>query len=127
MRKIEAIVDDQGKIEVVFNAGFGGFGISKEALDRMIELGSEAAKECLESHLKYPYTTKSFYPKVPRFDAILVQVVKELKNKASGESATLAIGKVNLDDLINIKEYDGKESIRNCYDYTIYGRYDEER
>lgn len=122
MSKIEI---NDGKIEIAFNAGYGGFGISKEALDRMAELGSDKAKECIELHKKSKSQYGSFDPEVERYDPILIQVIKELGNRASGSGATLAIGIIHMNDLINIDDYDGKESIERCYDHKVYGRYDD--
>jgi hypothetical protein len=126
MKKIELIIDDDGKIEVVFNTCYGGFSIRREAINRMIELGSEEALNHFNKCEGYPYKVYSYNPNVPRFDPILVRVVKELKNKASGSCSSLAIGKISLENLINIDDYDGKEEVKGCYDYKVYGKYDSD-
>lgn len=114
-------VDDNGQIEVVFNTCYGGFSLSEEAILRMIELGSEKAKTCYKQQKKHRHG--SYYiENLRRYDPILVQTVKELENKASGDCASLAIGKVSL--FIDIKDYDGKETVAYCYDSIRYGRYD---
>lgn len=126
MKQIQLTVDD-GKIEVVFNTCYGGFGLSEEAILRMIELGSEEAKNYYEMSKTLGYKIRSYNPEVLRFDPILVQTVRELKNKACGPCTELAIGKIKLINLIDIEDHDGKEDIKHCsYDYKAYGRYDEE-
>lgn len=118
-------VDDNGCIEVVFNSCYGGFGISKEAVLRMVELGSKEAKKYYDEYFQLYINFNSHKPDVPRYDPLLIEVVKELRNKASGEGASLAIGKINLDDLINIENHDGKEDLIGCYDTIYYGRYND--
>lgn len=122
MKEIKLIVDENGCIEVAYNDKYGGFGISKRALERMVELGSEDAKkyyEKLDKNLLSSYD--SFYHDVVRFDPILIQVIKELGKRANGGGSRLAVAKVHLDSLIQTECYDGKESVRNAMDYTIYG------
>src|SRR5271165_6701808 len=116
-------LDDNGCIEVAFNTCYGGFSISEKAILRMIELDSKEAKKCYDDQQKSDY--KLYDPDVPRWDPILIQVIKELKNNASGECASLAIGRVNLLNCIDIKNYDGKEDVANCWDEERYGRNDD--
>ena len=75
--------------KVVYNACFGGFSLSNEAMDRIVELGYH-----LEPNPKYNSNTKSKYGDssqkyecwgyvdCPRHHPILVQVVEELGEKA---------------------------------------------
>lgn len=122
--KIE--LDEDGCIEVAFNTCYGGFSISEKAILRMIELGSEEAeKHYTEYQKNYKYKLNAFDPKVPRYDPILIQVIKELKNNASGDCASLAIGKVNLLHCLNIEDYDGKEEVSGCCDEERYGKNDD--
>lgn len=118
--KYEPEVDEQGRIEVAFNVCYGGFGISKRAILLMIEYGSEEAKKCYAEAKEYGYTFGSYIPNVPRFDPILIRVIKELKKHACAESCELAICKIRLDDLIQLEEHDGKEEIRGGYETTYY-------
>lgn len=101
---------------VVFNNCFGGFSLSNEAMDRMVELGYH-----LEPNPKYNSNTKSKYDDksqkyecwgyvdCPRHHPILVQVVEELGEKASGNCANLQIEEV--EGLYRIDEYDGNETV----------------
>ena len=87
--------------KVVYNAGFGGFNLSNKALDRMVELGYVGLE--LNSN------------ESPRHHPILVQVVEELGDKASGDYSILAI--VEVYGPYRIDEYDGSESVMTVGDY----------
>lgn len=115
-------VDENGCIEVVFNYRHGGFGLSEVVIKRMIELGSEEAKRYYDTVNTYPYKVHSHLPKVSRFDPILIQVIKELDDKAAGAGANLAICKVRLDDIISIDCYDGIEEVKLGHDNVYYGK-----
>ncbi|AEC53177.1 hypothetical protein SCRM01_231 [Synechococcus phage S-CRM01] len=95
--------------EVVVNRCYGGFGLSNDACDRLVELGYTGLKR------NPNYGKHSWEPKyygdtnIDRHHPLLVQVVRELGKKANGECAQLEIDKVY--GLYRIKEYDGMESI----------------
>jgi hypothetical protein len=98
--------------KVVYNACYGGFGLSNEALDRMAELGyplelNPKWDPNSKSMLNYKYET--YEGDIPRHDPILVQVVEELGDKANGSCAKLAIAEVS--GPYRIDEYDGSESV----------------
>lgn len=99
--------------KVVYNACYGGFSVSDEAMDRMVELGWN-----LKLNPKYDPNSKSMfnckyeccgYVDCPRHHPILVQVVEELGERASGSCADLRIAEV--ESLYRIDEYDGSESV----------------
>jgi hypothetical protein len=99
--------------KVVYNACYGGFGLSDKAMDRMVELGWN-----LKLNPKYNPNSKSMfsskyefhgYVNCPRHHPILVQVVEELGEKASGDCADLQIAEI--EGLYRIDEYDGNESV----------------
>jgi hypothetical protein len=110
--------------KVVYNACFGGFSLSNEALDRMAELGY-----IMEPNLNYDPKCSDWYNRtqkyntydgdISRHDPILVQVVEELGEKADGAGAKLAIKEVS--GPYRIDEYDGNESVAepNSYDWII--------
>lgn len=108
--------------KIVINKRFGGFGLSKAAMIRLRELGSEAAlKEPIEPGEKYydgsvfdpglRILTASFSPDIDRDDPLLIQVVEEMGDAADGDYATLAIIEIPDDVEWEIDEYDGKEHI----------------
>ncbi|QGT54387.1 hypothetical protein b3_0143 [Synechococcus phage B3] len=93
---------------VVINSSYGGFGLSNAAMDRLVELGYELDPN--------PYFKQSSWrPKylgdtdIPRHHPLLVQVVRELGEKASGNYACLSIETVH--GLYRIEDYDGLEHI----------------
>lgn len=130
--------------KVVYNACYGGFGLSREACLRYWELqGKEVWIEngdfmgiftvwlvppeeritlveaknwssmSLTERLAYnkKHSEQTWYDRnVSRHDPILVQVVEELGDKASGHCAKLAIAEVS--GPYRIDEYDGSESVK---------------
>ncbi len=80
--------------QVVYSACYGGFGLSKQALDMYEDITGE----------KYAVYSGS------RHDKALVQVVEDLGSElASGRFANLQIATV--DNRYRIDEYDGFESV----------------
>jgi hypothetical protein len=108
--------------KVVYNACYGGFSLSNEAMDRMVELGyplelnpkydPNAKSKCSDDSQKYECWG---YVECDRHDPILVQVVEELREKASGQCADLEITEVH--GPYRIEEYDGYESVKTAPDY----------
>lgn len=82
--------------KVVYNACFGGFGLSNDAVNWMREHG----------HHEYAYS----YPEIERHNPILVQCVEELGDDASGEYARLRIKEIE-GNKYWIEEYDGAETV----------------
>lgn len=122
--------------KVVYNACFGGFGLSREAIQRYWEIKGqqiwiEDDKECFSLGL---FTVWLVPPEereekitrlgqtwnidgVDRHDPALVQVVEELGDKASDKYARLRIAEVS--GPYRIDEYDGSESVEtpDSYDW----------
>lgn len=126
--------------KVVYNACYGGFGLSREACERYWELQGKQVwiKNSSwefnvwlvppEERLKQPenwhslpleeriafnerYSKQTWYHRdISRHDPILVQVVEELGEKANGECAKLAIAEIS--GPYRIDEYDGYESVK---------------
>jgi hypothetical protein len=86
-------------IKVVYNACFGGFSLSRKACERLVELGRDKAQKELELGNSYEYN--SYCRDISRHDPLLVQVVEELGDEASGSCAELCI----------TEEYDGRETV----------------
>ncbi len=110
-------------VKVVYNACYGGFGLSDDAMDSMVELGYD-----LKLNPKYNPNAKNKYMDdtarkyecwgdvdCPRHDPILVQVVEELGDKASDDCAKLQIEEVY--GPYRIHEYDGLERVMTAPDY----------
>jgi hypothetical protein len=100
-------------IKVVYNACYGGFGLSQEAL----KLLKERRPELVDAFEKDSYFMKegdlylSYDSHLDRHDPDLVAVVEELGLlEASGNHADLAIYMVDGDRYF-IDEYDGYESV----------------
>ena len=126
--------------KIVYNACYGGFSLSHEAVMRYAELAgitlypqseysihsyylcpsdeyekirAEEAKSSVSSHRYAKSNAMYFSPSdIPRNDPLLVQVVEELgSKKASGNHAKLVIEELTPGTLYRIDEYDGYESV----------------
>jgi len=105
-------------MDVVINACFGGFSLSREALHKLRKMGNAHAIKETDYGEKWPLSGKTntlrmdcYCDDIQRDDADLVKVVKELGEAANGEHASLKI--IDIPDGVNfhIHEYDGMESI----------------
>ena len=131
--------------KVVYNACYGGFGLSKEACQRYWDIKGQSiwfedalwgftvwlvppeerleerewSSVTMDEHIAYnlAYSKQTWYNRnVDRHDPVLVQVVEELGDKANGEYAKLAIEEVH--GSYRIDEYDGNESVMTSGDYN---------
>lgn len=94
--------------KVVYNACYGGFSLSRKAIERLAELGNPEAIQMIEEGL--PDSESLFLYDTPRHDDLLVQVVEELDEEASGQYSCLVVHELS-GEQYNIKEYDGYESV----------------
>lgn len=90
------MVIEMKKHEIIYNACYGGFRLSDDAVILLRTVGVEVNA--------YGYT------KIPRHDPRLVKVVKKLGHAASGKYSQLEIAKID-GNMYRIDEYDGFESI----------------
>lgn len=88
------------KYKVIYNACFGGFGLS----DKALSLGRQLSGD------------PNWGDSVARHDPTLVSVVEQLGKEASGNYAALQIAEVS--GPYRIDEYDGAESVTEPSDYT---------
>jgi hypothetical protein len=93
-------------IKVVINRDFGGFGLSKVAIDMYCASKGIAPGEW--------NSTWGFYDNfscgdIPRDDPILVQIVEEMGSNANGDYAELKVVEIPDDADWYIEEYDGSE------------------
>ena len=87
--------------KVVINSCYGGFGLSDKAVARLKELGLEFRWE----------------HDIPRHHPLLVQVVEELEDEASGSYAKLEVVEI-YSKLYQVTEYDGFEGIKTPGDHV---------
>lgn len=104
--------------EVVINTQFGGFSISEEAVEWLREHDYDAGEECTLPGEYYDDGSgpvddykSSFGFRLDRDDPGVVEVVRQLGSKASGEHASLSIVEVPSDVDWVIDEYDGQEKV----------------
>ena len=101
--------------KIVINACFGGFNLSLEATKWLASRGcEEASKELSDpsSYIEYDgeKSFMGFRPELARHDALLVECVETLGDKASGSCAKLVIETIE-GNRYRIDEYDGAEGI----------------
>lgn len=136
--------------KVVYNACYGGFGLSQDAMLLLALMGFPLEKTPLE---KFGFKLSDFtlegpngFLAHPHYDVlykdghvyshglngndktamslrshpVLVKVVEFLGSKASGSCAKLLIDEISDDDVYRIEEYDGFESV-TCVDQYVGG------
>ena len=101
--------------KIVINACFGGFSLSLAATKWLANKGNKEAIERLEdpsSYIEYEgeKSFMGFRPDLARHDALLVECVEALGEKASGSCAKLIIETIE-GNRYRIDEYDGAEGI----------------
>lgn len=101
-------------MKIVINKCYGGFGLSRKALDMYAEkMGLNAGK--WNANGSY-YIDGDFYDReIPRDDSVLVSIVEELGRDASGGFADLHV--IEIPDGVDwqIEEYDGIEWIAEVH------------
>lgn len=94
-------------MKVVYNACYGGFGLSKAAAQFMADRGSAGAIKALQEECQYGIY---FHPE--RDDPLLIEAVETLGSKlASGAHGSLQIAEIPDGAQYEIDEYDGYESV----------------
>lgn len=101
-------------VKVVYNACYGGFGLSPQAVKRYAErkgLPYEERESNVWRDTPDIYVDGERFAswKLPRHDPDLVAVVEELGSSAAVRFADLAIADVS--GIYRIEEYDGLESV----------------
>jgi hypothetical protein len=108
--------------KIVYNACFGGFGLSTKAMQRYAEikgwtykLNGEIGSFQFDQVVNDKGEEISDYD-ISRTDPALVQVVEELGEEADGWAAKLVICELEPGTRYRIDEYDGNESIETEHD-----------
>ena len=92
-------------VKIIYNACYGGFGLSEKAVNRYWEIKGEQ-----EPQFWYERD-------VPRNDPVLAQVVEELGREADGECAKLRLYEIPAGTKYYLDEYDGMEHIIEFDDF----------
>jgi len=105
-------------MQVLINKCYGGFGLSDDAIRRLFELkGWKCIEEKRDDTNTFFYkdvkSDESFFweTNLERNDPEMVQVVKEMGDKANGRFAELKIVDIPDDVRWYVEEYDGMESV----------------
>lgn len=103
-------------MEVVINKCYGGYGLSSEAIALYL---TKKGIEYTFDGIRFLVDDKFFYASlIQRHDPILIEVVKELGDKANGHCAELKIVSIPKHAGYTIDEYDGSESIETYLTVT---------
>jgi hypothetical protein len=109
--------------KIVYNACYGGFGLSPVALKRYAELaGLSYGEEVCEGTMIFAsmHDKNGEYVSqrdLSRTDPILIQVVEELGDKANGSHAKLSMIALPAGTKYRLEEYDGFETVMTFEDY----------
>lgn len=108
--------------KIVYNACFGGFGLSEAAVRRYAELkglnyGSDGNEHWHISYLRDKDGKRISAYNIERADPLLVQVVEELGDRANTRFSDLRITDLPAGTKYRIDEYDGNESVMTIDDY----------
>jgi hypothetical protein len=87
--------------KIVYNACYGGFGLSEKAFARYKELGG----------------TTDYHVDIARTDPILVHVIEELGEEANNGFSKLCMIALPAGTKYRIEEYDGFETVMTFEDY----------
>ena len=97
-------------MKVVYNDCYGGFSLSNEALEWLLERGSRGVELYKNAILWSKGTWRG-----PRHDPLLVECIETLGEKANGRFGKLEIHELNGPKYI-IDEYDGMETVEEPED-----------
>lgn len=98
------------KTKIVYNACYGGFSLSREAVEMLVTMGVHEAELELNHRQENCHAYYLFSSHDERYDKDLITVVEALGKRASGRYANLCIAEIE-GDKYRIEEYDGFESI----------------
>jgi hypothetical protein len=117
------MMESKKMAKIVYNACYGGFGLSKAAMERYIQL--KALKLRWVQHDKIPEwgywaheDGKYFHEAdIQRNDPVLVQIVEEMGDDANDHFSKLAIRELPDGTEYRIEDYDGYESVHTRDSY----------
>ena len=105
--------------KIVYNACYGGFGLSDEAVSLYLDLKGMVYTK-VKALWGYNYEIEDkldfYYGDIKRSDPTLVQVIEILGDKANGDCAKLRIEEVADGTPYRIFEYDGMETVETLDD-----------
>lgn len=100
--------------KIVYNACYGGFGLSDEAVSLYLDLKGlvyTKVKGRWGNHFQVEGDPEFYQDGIKRSDPILVQVIEILGDKANGDCAKLRLEEVADGTPYRISEYDGMETV----------------
>lgn len=110
--------------KIVYNDCYGGFGLSKKAIQRYSDLaglGLTFVEDTYWGHWELPDGVYWYDSDLSRTDPFLVQVVEELGEEAESNAASLSIRELPEGTKYRIDEYDGLETVmaQDEYEWSV--------
>ena len=109
--------------KIVYNACYGGFGLSEKAMQRYGEIKGWVCKKTGDRY-QFDVVINEMGDEISdwdldkdRTDPVLIQVIEELGEEANGYASKLRIAELEPGTLYRIDEYDGYESVCTKDDY----------
>ena len=102
-------------MKLVINDCYGGFSLSRKAVERLREMGNgHALEEDIKDYWEMTDGRRVQRPDIylfdiPRDDPQLIQIIEEMGDEANGEAAKLKIIEIPDDVEWIVQEYDGIE------------------
>ena len=96
--------------KVVYNAGYGGYGVSLKGVQWMADRGNEKAIKELKRISESDSWKYGCCLDLDRHDPLLVEMAETLGEEANGDCATLKVAELD-QEFYQIEEYDGWETI----------------
>jgi len=108
--------------KIVYNACYGGFGLSEKAVQRYSDLAGlgliyKKEEDASWGNWYTPDGEDWWDDEISRSDPFLVQVVEELGEEANDKTSRLQIEELPKGTLYRIDEYDGLESVETQDNY----------
>ena len=98
--------------EMVINECFGGFRLSNEAAHELARRKGLKLVPCFDT-LVIEGTQDFIHDRVARNDPDMIDIVRSMGGKASGDVAKLVVKKIVV--TVDISNHDGYESVRHAY------------
>ena len=104
--------------KIAYNKCFGGFSLSKTAIEWMIKHTDDIE---LSKQLGEDYSCEYYFrAEKHRCHPLLIQCIEAIGSQADGFCAELAIHEIQDSELYRIDEYDGSESVETQSSYEWY-------
>ena len=102
-------------MKIVINDDYGGFSVSKKALEWLADKGMDEAKRELNRQRQVSIDCYYIFDREERANPLLVECVETLGKESNGQLASLKVVEIPDDVEWQIEEYDGYEWIAEVH------------